>query len=123
MMKIKIGIIDTLFSKLVRLRTGGVCEWCGKAADFKEMECSHFHSRRKQITRYDPENACGLHVACHRFLGEHPNIHADFFRKRLGSQKYEELNARAMLIVKRTKADKELIKAFLREQIRLLEGR
>jgi len=117
-MKIKIDKLDILFSRFVRLRAGGVCEYCGKPN--KRLECSHFHSRRKQSTRYDPDNACGLDFSCHQYLGEHPNIHTEFFKKRLGTERFEELNIRAEMMF--PKLDKVAIKKDLEEKIKLFDS-
>jgi hypothetical protein len=39
-------------------------------------------------------------------LGEHPNKHADWFKKRLGSDGYEQLNIRAETICKNLDREK-----------------
>ncbi len=118
-MKIRIDKLDVLFSKFIRLRAGGKCEYCGKPT--KRLQCSHFHGRRKRSTRYDPANACGLCFSCHQYLGEHPNIHTEFFKKRLGTERFEELNIRAGIIP--AKLDKEKVEAGLLDKIQLLEGK
>ena len=117
-MRIKIDTLDKLFSQLVKLLADGICEYCGKAG----RETSHFHSRRKRSVRYDRDNACFLCFSCHRYLDENPYVHTEFFKKRLGSEKFEQLNIRAELIIKITQKQKNAIKADLKEKIRLLEG-
>ena len=119
-MKIKIDALDVLFSKLVRLLADGVCEYCGKSS--RRLECSHFHGRRKRSVRWDTDNACALDFSCHHYLQENPYQHTEFFRKRLGSKKFEELNIRAEMLVKWTKQGKDELKADLKEKINLLEG-
>lgn len=114
-MKIRIDKTDMIFSKFIRLRAGGICEYCGK---LKILQCSHFHGRRKRSTRYDPDNACALCFSCHQHLGENPYEHTEFFKKRLGSERFELLNIRANMIVK---VDKERAKAELKEKIKLIE--
>ena len=108
-MKIRLDKNDILFSKIIRERANGVCEYCGK---FDRLQCSHFHGRRKYSTRFDLDNACAVCFTCHIFLGEHPNIHAEFFEKRLGSERYEQLNIRAQKIVK---YDKEAVNKYLKQ--------
>lgn len=117
-MKIKIDKLDVLFSKFIRLRADGRCEYCGKPS--KRLECSHFHGRRKRSVRYDPDNACGLDFACHQYLGSNPYQHTEFFKKRLGSEKFEQLNIRAELLVHNY--CKEAIERDLLEKVKLLEG-
>jgi len=115
-MKIRLDKNDRLFSHEIKLLAGGKCEYCGKEGN----QCSHFHSRRKFSTRYDTDNACWACFSCHKYFEEHPNIHSEFFEKRLGSKKYEELNIRAMAIVKRTRLNEEAINQNLKMRIRIL---
>ena len=120
-MKIRLDKWDRLFAEVIKLRDEDTCQWCG-IKDNKKRDTSHFHSRRKFSTRYDPDNACRLHKSCHDFFHAHPNIHVEFWQKRLGSKRYEELNVRANLILKRTKANEEAIRADLQKQIKILGG-
>ena len=113
-MKIRLALEDRLFSRLVKLRDGGICQCCGKIGS----QTSHFHSRRKRSTRYDLDNAIWVCFGCHRYLDENPYQHTEFFKKRLGSQAFEELNIRAERIVK---TDREQVRKDLREKIKILE--
>ncbi len=116
-MKIKIDRLDVLFSRFVRLRAGGICEYCGEP---KRLECSHFHGRRKRSVRWDPDNACGVCFTCHQYLGSNPYAHTEFFKKRLGSERFEALNIRAEIP---QKIDRDKVEASLKEKIKLLEGK
>ena len=113
-MKIRIDPLDTLFSRLVRLLANGKCEHCGRN---KRLECSHFHGRRKLSTRWDLLNAAALCFSCHRYFQENPYQHTEWFKRRLGTERFEELNIRAEMILK---PDKDKIKADLKEKIQLL---
>ena len=106
-----------VFAQYIRLRAG-VCEYCGEK---KSLQCSHFHGRRKLSTRYDPENCCGICFSCHQYFHEHPNIHTEFFKKRLGSERFEQLNIRANMIKKMSKLDKENLKIYYIKKIKKLE--
>lgn len=123
-MRIKIDPLDKVFSEYIRKRavfnTLG-CEFCGSQRAWDRLQCSHFHGRRSRMTRYDPENACGLCFTCHIFLGEHPNIHSEFFKKRLGSDGFEQLNIRANQICKMTEEMKDRIGASLKAQIKEMD--
>lgn len=119
-MRIKITRLDVLFSKFIRLRAGGKCEYCGKLKLLPHLECSHFHGRRKRSVRYDPDNACGLCFSCHQYLGSNPYQHTEFFKKHLGSERFEALNIRAEMIVK---IDKKAVERDLLEKLKLLEGK
>lgn len=118
-MKIRLDKLDILFSKFIRMRADWSCEYCGKPVEnYKGLQCSHFHGRRKRSTRYDPDNACGLCFSCHIYLGENPYAHTEFFKKRLGSERFELLNIRANKIVK---VDRDAIELSLKEKIKELE--
>ena len=71
--------------------------------------------------RYDPDNACGLDFACHQYLGSNPYAHTEFFKKRLGSERFEELNIRAEITP--AKLDKDKVEATLLDKIKILEGK
>ena len=118
-MRIRRDALDILFSQYIRLLADNHCEYCGRYES--NLQCSHFHSRRKANTRYDPDNCCGLCFSCHRFLGENPYAHTEFFKKRLGSERFEELNTRAEVITRCSKKDKEKMKADLTAKIKLLK--
>jgi len=116
--RIKIDILDKLFSQLVRLMADNHCEYCGVYKEMRQLQCSHFHGRRKRSVRYDPDNACACCFTCHQYLGSNPYAHTEFFKKRLGSEGLEQLNIRAETIVK---VDKEAMKAKLKEAIKVYE--
>ena len=117
-MKIKLDPLDKLLTRYLRLKTNNTCEYCGRVG---YVETSHFHSRRKWITRLDEDNVAALCRECHRRFEEHHNLHCDFFKRKLGSDKYEALNARSEIVKKRTKEDVEAIKTNLKEKIRIYE--
>ena len=52
-MKIRIDKLDVLFSRFIRLRAGGKCEFCGTPRTMRQLQCSHFHGRRKLDSSYD----------------------------------------------------------------------
>lgn len=111
-MKIKLDPLDKLFSKYIRLRAGGVCEYCGQV---KRLQCSHFHGRRKRSVRWNEDNACALCFSCHMYLGENPYVHTEFFKKRLGSQRFELLNIQAQIPCK---PDIEAMTSRLKQKIK-----
>ena len=117
-MKIRLDKLDILFSKYVRLRADNHCEFCGKYFEFGRLQCSHFKGRRRHSVRYDPDNAAALCFGCHSYLGENPDVHTAWFKKRLGSEKFEQLMARADLIVK---PKRDEIEARLKEMIKSAE--
>ena len=131
-MRIKLDPLDKLFSQYIRMlvydKDAGIacCEYCGKMFGdvikengetypaWKQLQTSHFHGRRKRSVRYFCENACALCFSCHIYLGENPYAHTEFFKKRLGSERFELLNIRTN---KLEKIDKEAVTAYLKEKI------
>lgn len=107
-MKIRIDILDKMFSQVVRQRANGRCEFCGAK---KPLQCSHFIGRRYRGTRYELDNTCGICYSCHNFFHEHPAIHTEFFLKRLGSERLESLQIQAERV---TKIDREELKKKLK---------
>jgi hypothetical protein len=113
--------LDSLFSKFIRLRAGEKCEYCGKPVLFKRLNCMHFISRRILSTRWNTENALAGDPGCHFYLDEHPYEKNEFFKKVLGSERFEDLNRRGNVIT-HGGLDVEKIEAELKEKIRTLEG-
>jgi len=107
----KIDPIDKLVSQIAKLRAGNKCEYCGEA--YKKRETSHFHGRRKVSVRYDLDNVAWLCFTCHQEMHSHPDLHSEWFEKRLGSEKYEQLGIRSRMLAREIKLDKVKIKKNL----------
>ncbi len=119
-MRIKINATDVLMSKYVKLLAGGVCEWCGKTPDPMGYHNHHgVAGRRYKNTRWEPDNCVALCLSCHNFLSDFPKINTEFFIKRLGSDRVEQLEilARSQPL----KRDEKQIRADLRVKIKGLE--
>ena len=92
---------DVVFSNYIRERDKWCCQRCGKAYNKHDsnarraLHCSHFHGRGKWSVRFDPDNATALCYGCHRIMGSQPMEHLQFFKKRLGKNKFLELQERA----------------------------
>ena len=110
MKRIKITYEDKLFSEYIRkraIKNVGGCERCltpkfDKVKDdgsifpaYKQLQCSHFISRRQHSTRWDECNACGFCAACHMYFTGHPLEHVEFFKARLGDVEFERLKMRS----------------------------
>ncbi len=86
-MKVRRDPLDDLFSKLVRERANWCCEKCGKyhpEGTRRSLHCSHFFSRRKRSTRWDPRNAAAHCFKCHQELGENPIEFTKWIKAYLG---------------------------------------
>lgn len=116
---IKISTADKLFSQYVRSRAGWRCERCNGYYEPPTMalHCSHYHGRGKRSVRFDPENAAALCYGCHMHFTAHPLEHTDWFKKRLGDNKFDLLMLRANTP---QRVDEKLIRIGLRQLIREL---
>lgn len=114
-MKIKISLVDRLFSVFIRSRAEGKCERCLRSFEMGRLECSHFHGRRKQSVRFSPDNAVALCFNCHRYFEENPWDHVEFFKKRLGKKRFAALQIIAEIPQKQ---DYKLLAIFWKEVLR-----
>lgn len=116
-MRIKIRPEDSLFSNYIRSRANWKCERCLRqyTPPTIGLQNSHFHGRRKESVRFDPENCAALCFGCHRIMTEHPLIHVEWFKKRLGEKAFNALTLRAN---KTGKPDIEMVKLFCRTEIK-----
>lgn len=124
MRKKEIARLDVLFSEYIRKRAiqqVGGCERCGNwKADYKQLQCSHFWGRRKQSVRHNEDNAIGLCGACHMYFTSNPQEHYEWFKKRLGEERFELLNMQAQTYYK---VDIEAVTIYLKAKlIELGEG-
>lgn len=82
--------LDAMFSRQMRDRADNKCEFCGKSTG--QMHCHHgVVHRRYMNTRYEPDNCACVCVGCHTYLADFPKINVEFFKKRIGSDRYEQL--------------------------------
>jgi hypothetical protein len=118
----KLTYLDKLFSEFIRKRAMkevGGCERCKTPkTSYKQLQCSHFHGRRKRSVRFDADNAAGLCAGCHMFFTAHPVEHVNFFIERLGPRDFDCLQARASLL---HKVDEAAMALYLRQQIKELD--
>ena len=112
-MKISITPLDRLFAKYIKLRDK-VCQRCGCYS--KNLQASHFHSRRKKSVRWDEDNVCLLCFGDHIYLDGNPIEHTAFMLKRLGQEKFDNLNIRAEWRVRRR--DLEMVKIYIQAKLR-----
>ena len=119
-MKIKIDDLDKLFSRYIRLLSGGYCKRCHKHFGEARLQTAHFHSRRKHSTRWFKDNVTALCCGCHRYLDSEPLIKVEFFMELLGKEDFDKLNKRAEQLF--PKVDKEALKVELKGLIKEMEG-
>lgn len=129
---IKRSPLDDAVSEYVREKAGWTCERClrpcpprllkGGRCGNEELHASHFYSRANQRIRTNPENIAALCRSCHKFMGENPHEHSEFFRKRLGAKRYEALTvlANTRLSTKRSKFEDKIEAAHWRSETKKL---
>ena len=119
-MKIKTDTLDKLFSRYIRLLSGGYCKRCGKYFGYKKLHNAHFHSRRKHSVRWDIENTAPLCYGCHSHIDGNPFVKIEFFLELLGKERFNALNKRAEIL--KPQIDKEALKRDFEQKIRILKG-
>ena len=97
--------LDKVFSQYIRLRDAfpnGTfrCISCGKIKQFEQADAGHYHSRRHMSTRFDEENVSSECRACNRFSADHLIGYRENLIKKIGTQRYQILEAKAHQIKK-----------------------
>jgi hypothetical protein len=80
----------------------------------QSLHCSHFVGRAGKSTRWDEDNAAALCYGCHRYFTANPVEHRDFFFKRLGENRYNDLVVRSHIPMK---ADEKLMAIYWKERV------
>ena len=120
----KLDPLDIIYSKCVKLRAGGVCEYCGQVPPSKRgYHTHHFIGRRHLNTRWELDNGVALDLHCHNLMADFSSIEQSFFKKRIGTKRMEELEVMARTYRKMTKERRAEIKIYLQEQIKIEEDR
>lgn len=121
--KITIDPADSAFSKWLRLQYKK-CQRCQRSGTGERgidgLQASHFHSRRKWTTRFDPLNVDCLCAGCHRYFTEHKTEYEDWKEDQLGTQGYNLLMLRANTTEKR---DFVAARIVWRKELRDLEAK
>lgn len=108
-MRIKIRRTDTLFSDLIRERDKWTCQRCQRqydpnsTSDRLALHTSHYWSRGKESTRFEPDNCIALCMACHLLWGhgDQRDQYKEFMVKRLGEARFKSLMVQANTYKKR----------------------
>lgn len=105
-MKIKIDPADKWFSLYIRERDGNKCRRCGSQSG---LQCSHFQGRRKESTRFDPDNADCLCFGCHAYFTANPYEHVQWQVAIKGQRTVDEIVFRSNQYCKKDRKMQELI--------------
>jgi len=105
---------DVLFSKLVRQKNRCEAKWQGGMKCSSQLQCCHIFSRSRNNTRYDLNNAICACSSHHIFwMHKNPIEFTNWLRRRIGSDKLEELEQKSRVFKQWTVDELEnLIKAM-----------
>lgn len=108
---VKIDAADTAFSLYIRTRDNWSCQRCGKQYQppTNALHCSHYMGRRKENTRFDPENADALCYGCHQYFTSHPALHLEWQVERKGQIVVDLIKYRSGLYKKKDRKMEVLI--------------
>lgn len=97
---------DDAFSQWIRLRDKE-CRRCHSKVRFNgkglpvSHQASHYKGRRKENSRFDPDNVDTLCGGCHGFFTENPNLHDEWQIRVKGQDKVDEIILRSNFYKKR----------------------
>src|SRR3990167_8799398 len=121
-MYIKIDKADKLFSQYIRQKAAWKCEYCGKDySDNKQgLACSHYWGRRRENTRFDPDNCMALCYYHHMQLGhgDGRDEYREIMIKRLGQKGFDLLQMRANTMKNK---DRRMALIVIKELLKTLE--
>ena len=118
----KIDKADKMFSLYIRTRAKWKCEYCGKdyTSNHQGLHTSHYFSRAKESTRFDPANCIALCTYHHHYLGhgDGRDEYKELMIKRLGKKGFQSLTVEAMTVKKRDRKMAYIIAKKLFEEER-----
>lgn len=117
------GKLDVAWSKLVKLRAGMKCEYCGKSSP---LNSHHIFSRSKRSVRWDAMNGVCLCVAHHTFSSgfsahKTPTEFTYWLEDVKGRPFIDMLTQKAHQTSKLHKHEKEVLLEHLNNEIQKLE--
>lgn len=117
------GKLDKAWSKLVKLRAGMQCEYCGKSSP---LNSHHIFSRSKRSTRWDVLNGVCLCVGHHTFRSDfsaHKTMieFIDWLTNKRGKDYIDRLRFKAHALSKLHKFEKEILLNELNQEIKRYE--
>ena len=114
--------LDDAWSKLVRLRAGNKCEYCGKT---KGLNSHHIYSRAKMSLRWMVKNGVclcvGHHIGVQFSAHKTPVEFIDWLTNKKGDEYMQELRLTANSTAKYHDFEKEILLKELLEEIKAYE--
>jgi len=113
------GKLDIAWSKLVKLRAGNKCEYCGKTS---YLNSHHIYSRSKRSVRWDVKNGISLCVGHHTFSStfsahKTPLEFIKWLERYKGTDYIDNLTMKANRTLKLHKFEKEELLKHLNNEI------
>lgn len=117
------GKLDIAWSKLVKLRAGMECEYCG--TKLKQLHSHHLFTRSRKATRWDVLNGISL-CASHHVLGnfsahKSPLEFTEWLYKYKGEDYIDRIRMKSNQVSKLMDFEKSLLLEELNKEIKLLE--
>ena len=105
--------VDILFSRYIKLLSGGYCKRCNNYLGVKSrgLHTAHWRGRGRYTTRFERDNCQALCYGCHSLLDTHPDKKDDFFYEILGTKRAQEIIIMSEKTLKDFGITKELLKA------------
>ena len=120
--KITRDAADDAFSKWIRIRDRA-CRRCGSPVAFNSKgmpishQASHFQGRRKENTRFDPQNVDCLCSGCHSYFTANPGEHYEWQVLKKGKKLVDEVILRSNMYLKK---DRKLQAIYWKQKLKEL---
>ncbi len=115
-MNIWIDPLDSLCSKIIRLKANGICEIGGEYKPYEKLMACHCFGRGNKKVRYDLDNMVAGCLGHHQQIDADPEYKQEVFIRKLGTKGYTDLKHRAYWPTL-NKVDKKAIKIFLEKEL------
>ena len=120
---IKRTAADKWFSDYIRLRDKWTCQRCHRKftkEQLQGLDCGHYHTRGHNMTRFNEFNVASFCYGCHSYLDQNPKEKAELFLKRIGQEKFDELEVLSKTPYKNFKKEQKEISSHFRQLFREL---
>ncbi len=118
----KTGTLDGLFSRYVRLLSGGYCKKCGHFLGYHGLQNAHFFGRVRHTVRWNKRNAVPLCPECHREIDLNSVAKSELALSLMSRDEYDKLARLANMTIKEYPIDKVKLAKEFREGIKEMEG-
>lgn len=124
MRRIRIKSEDTNFSRLIKWERNWTCERCGRKHEVgsRGLHASHFVGRAHNRLRWDRDNVDVFCYACHQYMEtKKATEYRDWKIKKLGKERFNELEKKSREIRKMTKEEKKAMAQGFYQELKKYE--